>query len=152
PRAPADDRGDDHHRRRGHGSRRDRPRHAWPDRTEVAPPGERVARCGPARARAGDDRALARDRERTRREAQLAAPSRAAARDRSPARTQGVNNWPMSFGTLALVGLCGLCGPLLSAPSRGAIPVVVGEIAAGVVIGTTGLRAIDTGNATLSFL
>jgi Kef-type K+ transport system membrane component KefB len=58
----------------------------------------------------------------------------------------------MSFGTLALVGLCGLCGPLLSAPSRGAIPVVVGEIAAGVIIGTTGLRAIDTGNATLSFL
>jgi len=58
----------------------------------------------------------------------------------------------MSFGTLALVGLCGLFGPLLSAPSRGAIPVVVGEIAAGVVIGTTGLRAINTGNATLSFL
>jgi Kef-type K+ transport system membrane component KefB len=58
----------------------------------------------------------------------------------------------MSFGTLALIGLCGLFGPLLSAPSRGAIPVVVGEIAAGVVVGTTGLGAIDTGNATLSFL
>jgi Kef-type K+ transport system membrane component KefB len=58
----------------------------------------------------------------------------------------------MSFGTLALVGLCGLVGPLLSAPSRGAIPVVVGEIAAGVVVGTTGLGAIDTSNATLSFL
>jgi Kef-type K+ transport system membrane component KefB len=58
----------------------------------------------------------------------------------------------MSFGTLALVGLCGLCGPLLSAPSRGTIPVVVGEIAAGVVVGRTGLRAIDTGNPTLSFL
>ena len=58
----------------------------------------------------------------------------------------------MSFGTLALVGLCGLCGPLLSAPSRGTIPVVVGEIAAGVVVGRTGLRAIDTGNSTLSFL
>lgn len=29
---------------------------------------------------------------------------------------------------------------------------VVGEIAAGVIIGTTGLRAIDTSNATLSFL
>jgi Kef-type K+ transport system membrane component KefB len=58
----------------------------------------------------------------------------------------------MSFGTLALIGLCGLCGPLLSAPSRGTIPVVVGEIAAGVVVGRTGLRAIDTGNVTLSFL
>jgi Kef-type K+ transport system membrane component KefB len=58
----------------------------------------------------------------------------------------------VSFGTLALVGMCGLFGPLLSAPTRGAIPVVVGEIAAGVIIGVTGLRAIDTGNATLSFL
>lgn len=58
----------------------------------------------------------------------------------------------MSFGTLALVGLCGLCGPLLSASARGVIPVVVGEICAGVIIGRTGLRAIDTGNATLSFL
>lgn len=58
----------------------------------------------------------------------------------------------MSFGTLALVGLCGLCGPLLSASARGAIPVVVGEIAAGVVVGDTGLRAIDTTNATLTFL
>src|ERR1700745_3722968 len=58
----------------------------------------------------------------------------------------------MSFGTLALVGLCGLCGPLLAAPSRGTSPVVVGEIAAGVVVGRTGLRAIDTGNPTLSFL
>lgn len=58
----------------------------------------------------------------------------------------------MSFGTLALIGLCGLCGPLLSAPTRGTIPVVVGEIAAGVIVGATGLRAIDTGNPTLSFL
>jgi len=58
----------------------------------------------------------------------------------------------MSFGTLALLGLCGLCGPLLSASSRGTVPVVVGEIAAGVIIGKTGLQAIDTGNATLAFL
>jgi Kef-type K+ transport system membrane component KefB len=58
----------------------------------------------------------------------------------------------VSFGTLALIGLCGLFGPLLSARTRGGVPVVVGEIAAGAVIGSTGLRAIDTGNATLSFL
>ncbi len=58
----------------------------------------------------------------------------------------------MSFGTLALIGLCGFAGPLLSAAGRGAVPVVVGELLAGIVLGRTGLRAIDTGNATLSFL
>jgi Kef-type K+ transport system membrane component KefB len=58
----------------------------------------------------------------------------------------------MSFGTLALIGICGLCGPLLSAAARGLIPAVVGEIVAGVIVGRTGLHAFDTGNATLSFL
>jgi Kef-type K+ transport system membrane component KefB len=57
----------------------------------------------------------------------------------------------VSFGTLALIGLCGLSGPLLSYASRGAVPVVVGEIFAGVIVGHTGLRAIDPTNATLSF-
>jgi Kef-type K+ transport system membrane component KefB len=58
----------------------------------------------------------------------------------------------MSLGTLALIGICGLCGPLLSAGARGAIPAVVGEILAGLVIGHTGLNAVDTSNATLTFL
>lgn len=58
----------------------------------------------------------------------------------------------MSLGTLALIGFCGLCGPLLSAGARGAIPTVVGEIVAGVIVGRTGVHAIDTTNPTLSFL
>lgn len=58
----------------------------------------------------------------------------------------------MSFGTLALVGICGLLGPLLSAAGRGLVPVVVGEILAGVIIGDTGFRIVDTANPTLSFL
>lgn len=58
----------------------------------------------------------------------------------------------MSFGTLALIGLCGLAGPLLSAAGRGAVPVVVGEILAGMILGRTGFHAIDTTNTTLSFL
>jgi Kef-type K+ transport system membrane component KefB len=58
----------------------------------------------------------------------------------------------MSLGTLALIGICGLCGPLLSAAGRGAIPVVVGEILAGVVIGQTGFHAINTSDPTLTFL
>ena len=58
----------------------------------------------------------------------------------------------MSLGTLALIGICGLCGPLLSAGARGAIPAVVGEILAGLVIGHTGFNVVDTSNATLTFL
>ena len=58
----------------------------------------------------------------------------------------------MSFGILALIGICGLCGPLLSVAGRGAVPVVIGEILAGVIIGRTGLRIIDTSNTTLIFL
>jgi Kef-type K+ transport system membrane component KefB len=59
----------------------------------------------------------------------------------------------MSFGTLALICLCGLAGPLLSAAAGGgAIPVVVGELLVGVLIGRTGFKAIDPGNTTLNFL
>jgi Kef-type K+ transport system membrane component KefB len=58
----------------------------------------------------------------------------------------------MSLGTLALIGLCGLAGPLLSALRGGAVPAVVGEILAGIVIGRTGLGVLHTGGATLSFL
>lgn len=58
----------------------------------------------------------------------------------------------MTFGVLTLIVACGLAGPLLSGASRLAVPVVVGEIAAGVVIGRTGLREIDTGDATVVFL
>jgi len=58
----------------------------------------------------------------------------------------------VSFGTLALICLCGLAGPLLSAVGRGGIPVVIGEILAGVIIGRTGFDAFDTTNTTLSFL
>jgi Kef-type K+ transport system membrane component KefB len=58
----------------------------------------------------------------------------------------------MSFGTLALIGLCGFAGPLLAAAGKGAAPVVVGELLAGILLGRTGIQAIDTGDATLSFL
>jgi Kef-type K+ transport system membrane component KefB len=58
----------------------------------------------------------------------------------------------MSFGILTLIVACGLAGPLLSAGTRLAVPVVVGEIAAGVVIGQTGLREIDPADPTVVFL
>jgi Kef-type K+ transport system membrane component KefB len=58
----------------------------------------------------------------------------------------------MTFGLLTLIVACGLAGPLLSGASRLAVPVVVGEIAAGVLVGRTGLREIGTGDATVVFL
>jgi Kef-type K+ transport system membrane component KefB len=58
----------------------------------------------------------------------------------------------MSFGTLALICLCGLAGPLLAAAGKGAVPVVVGELLAGILLGQSGLKAIDPGDPTLSFL
>lgn len=58
----------------------------------------------------------------------------------------------MSFGTLALIGLCGLAGPLLATGGKGAVPVVVGELLAGILLGRTGIHAIDTSDPTLTFL
>ncbi|HEX3331052.1 MAG TPA: cation:proton antiporter [Gaiellales bacterium] len=58
----------------------------------------------------------------------------------------------MTFGVLTLIVACGLAGPLLSGATRLAVPVVVGEIAAGVVIGRTGFGEINTNDPTLVFL
>jgi Kef-type K+ transport system membrane component KefB len=58
----------------------------------------------------------------------------------------------VSFGVLALIVCVGLLGPLLSAARPQLLPVVVGEILAGVVIGRTGFDWLDTSNATVVFL
>ena len=58
----------------------------------------------------------------------------------------------MSFGTLALICACGLVGPLLSTAARGTVPVVIGEILAGLVIGRTGFNWIHPADPTLAFL
>jgi Kef-type K+ transport system membrane component KefB len=47
------------------------------------------------------------------------------------------------FGTLALVAVLGLAGPLLASVPHLRIPVVIGELAAGIVFGRTGLNLID---------
>jgi Kef-type K+ transport system membrane component KefB len=57
----------------------------------------------------------------------------------------------MTFADLALIVACGLVGPLLAGLPRFAPPVVVGEIAAGVVLGRTGIGAIDASSPTLAF-
>ena len=58
----------------------------------------------------------------------------------------------MTFGVLALISLAGLAGPLLASGKRGLIPVAVGELAAGVVIGFSGFRWLDPAEPTTAFL
>jgi Kef-type K+ transport system membrane component KefB len=58
----------------------------------------------------------------------------------------------VSFETLLVIVLAGLGGPLLGLSGRWFVPVVVGEIFAGVIVGTTGLEAVDPYNSTVAFL
>jgi len=57
----------------------------------------------------------------------------------------------VTFADLAVIVACGLVGPLLAGMPRFAPPVVVGEIAAGVVLGRTGWGVIDPAKPTLAF-
>ena len=56
------------------------------------------------------------------------------------------------FDTLALVAFVGMAGPVLASLPRFSVPVVVGELAAGVVIGKTGFGLVDPGNTTFTLL
>ena len=58
----------------------------------------------------------------------------------------------MTFGVLAMIVLAGLAGPLLSSGRRALVPVVVGELAAGVVIGNSGFGWLDPNEPTTAFL
>lgn len=72
----------------------------------------------------------------------------------SPARDGGADGYGslMSFATLALVVAVGLLGPLASARARWRVPVVVGELVAGLLIGTSGFRIVDPGNDDFTLL
>jgi Kef-type K+ transport system membrane component KefB len=58
----------------------------------------------------------------------------------------------VSFSDLALVCAVALAGPLLATPRRWHLPVVLGELVAGVVLGVTGLKLLDAAEPTFSFL
>jgi Kef-type K+ transport system membrane component KefB len=58
----------------------------------------------------------------------------------------------VSFGTLVVIVLAGLAGPLLGVSGHRFVPVVVGEIIAGVLVGRTGLGIVDPANVTVLFL
>jgi Kef-type K+ transport system membrane component KefB len=56
------------------------------------------------------------------------------------------------FNTLALLVVIGLVGPLLASIPRLRVPVIVGELVAGMVIGRTGFGIIDDQNPTFVLL
>ncbi|ORW84644.1 sodium:proton antiporter [Mycobacterium sp. IEC1808] len=56
------------------------------------------------------------------------------------------------FHTLALLTAIGFAGPLLASVPRLRMPVIIGELAAGLVVGKTGFGIIDDTNPTLQLL
>jgi len=56
------------------------------------------------------------------------------------------------FDTLALLAVIGMAGPLLAAAPRLGIPVVVGELVAGIVVGRTGFGIVDASDPTFTLL
>lgn len=58
----------------------------------------------------------------------------------------------MSFETLLVIVLAGLGGPLLGVAGRRFVPVVIGEIIAGILVGPEVLGAVNPANTTIAFL
>ena len=58
----------------------------------------------------------------------------------------------MSFSTLVLIGVVALLGPLLSLPRSWRIPVVIGELIGGIIIGSSGFGLVDSTDKTFTFL
>jgi Kef-type K+ transport system membrane component KefB len=58
----------------------------------------------------------------------------------------------VSFLDLAIVCAVALAGPLLAAPRGWHLPVVLGELVAGVVLGVTGFGVLDASDPTFTFL
>lgn len=56
----------------------------------------------------------------------------------------------MSFSLLALVVLVGLLGPLLAVRESWHLPAVVGELLAGLLVGASGLRLLDSSEPTFT--
>jgi Kef-type K+ transport system membrane component KefB len=58
----------------------------------------------------------------------------------------------VGFATLAVISCAALLGPLLALPRRWALPVVLGELIAGVLLGPTAAGYLDAGDGTFTFL
>jgi Kef-type K+ transport system membrane component KefB len=58
----------------------------------------------------------------------------------------------VDFAMLAVIGLAGLVGPLLAYPRGWQVPVVVGELLMGILLGRTGLGYLNDTDPTFAFL
>ena len=58
----------------------------------------------------------------------------------------------MSFGALALICLAGIAGPLLAVPRRWGLPIVVGELLVGILLGPMGTGNLHSAEPTFAFL
>jgi Kef-type K+ transport system membrane component KefB len=58
----------------------------------------------------------------------------------------------VGFGTLAVIAIAGLIGPLLAVRSSWNVPVVLGELLAGLILGASGLGWLNAADPTFSFL
>jgi Kef-type K+ transport system membrane component KefB len=55
----------------------------------------------------------------------------------------------MSFATLAVISLVAIVGPLLALPRRWHLPIILGELAAGIVLGADWQRSPAGGQRDL---
>jgi Kef-type K+ transport system membrane component KefB len=58
----------------------------------------------------------------------------------------------VDFAMLAVVVLAGLVGPLLAYPQGWHVPVVIGPLLMGIILGTTGVGYLDASDPTFTFL
>jgi len=58
----------------------------------------------------------------------------------------------VSFGDLLVIVLAGFGGPLLALLGRSFVPVMIGEVAAGALVGRTGIGAVQPHGGTTAFL
>src|SRR3954454_13154503 len=58
----------------------------------------------------------------------------------------------MSFATLALIGAVALAGPLLAMLPRLSLPMLLGELMAGIALGASGAGVLHPSNSTFAFL
>jgi Kef-type K+ transport system membrane component KefB len=71
------------------------------------------------------------------------------ARCEDPTGAEGVR---MSFAVLALISAAAVLGPLLALPRRWHLPVVLGELGAGIALGPTGVGVLPATDRTFTFL
>src|ERR1035437_43109 len=58
---------------------------------------------------------------------------------------------PVDFAMLAVIALAGLVGPILAYPQGWHVPVVIGELLVGIILGRTGVGYLKASDPTFSF-